>query len=55
MYLQNRTYPSSVPLFKGLEMLTSSETPIIAAVVLVVFGILAWGFYRARPFGKLGS
>jgi len=54
MYLQNRTYPSSVSLFKGLEMLTSSETPIIAAVVLVVFGILAWGFYRARPFGKLG-
>ncbi|MBE9055278.1 site-2 protease family protein [Sphaerospermopsis sp. LEGE 08334] len=35
-------------------MLTSSETPIIAAVVLVAFGILGWGFYRARPFGKLG-
>ncbi|WP_353931489.1 site-2 protease family protein [Okeanomitos corallinicola TIOX110] len=35
-------------------MLTSSETPIIAAVVLVAFSILGWGFYRARPFGKLG-
>lgn len=35
-------------------MFTSSETPIIAAVVLVAFGILVWGFYRARPFGKLG-
>ncbi|NET73892.1 MAG: site-2 protease family protein, partial [Sphaerospermopsis sp. SIO1G2] len=35
-------------------MLTSSETPIIAAVVIVAFAILGWGFYRARPFGKLG-
>lgn len=35
-------------------MFTSSETPIIAAVVLVAFSILGWGFYRARPFGKLG-
>ncbi|TAF03875.1 MAG: site-2 protease family protein [Nostocales cyanobacterium] len=35
-------------------MFTSSETPIITAVVLVAFGILGWGFYRARPFGKLG-
>ncbi|MBD2138219.1 site-2 protease family protein [Anabaena sp. FACHB-1237] len=35
-------------------MLTSSETPIIAAVVLIAFGILGWGFYRAKPFGKLG-
>jgi len=35
-------------------MLTSSETPIIAAVILVAFGILAWGFYRSKPFGKLG-
>jgi membrane-associated protease RseP (regulator of RpoE activity) len=39
---------------KGLAMFTSSETPIIAAVLLVAFGILGWGFYRARPFGKLG-
>lgn len=35
-------------------MLTSSETPIIATIVLVAVGILSWGFYRARPFGKLG-
>ncbi len=35
-------------------MFTSSETPIIAAVVLIASGILGWGFYRARPFGKLG-
>ncbi|MEI6442837.1 MAG: site-2 protease family protein [Nostocales cyanobacterium ELA583] len=35
-------------------MFTSSETPIIAAVVLTASGILGWGFYRARPFGKLG-
>jgi len=35
-------------------MLTASETPILTAIVLVFFGILAWGFYRARPFGKLG-
>ncbi|MBR8835741.1 MAG: site-2 protease family protein [Stigonema ocellatum SAG 48.90 = DSM 106950] len=33
---------------------SSSETPIIATIVLVAFGILGWGFYRARPFGKLG-
>jgi membrane-associated protease RseP (regulator of RpoE activity) len=37
-----------------LKMLTASETPILTAIVLVFFGILAWGFYRARPFGKLG-
>ncbi|MEM7555156.1 MAG: site-2 protease family protein [Cyanobacteria bacterium P01_A01_bin.84] len=35
-------------------MFTGSETPIIATVVLVALGILGWGFYRARPFGKLG-
>lgn len=35
-------------------MFTSSETPIIATIVLVAFGILGWGFYRARPYGKLG-
>lgn len=34
-------------------MLTS-ETSIITTIVLVAFGILGWGFYRARPFGKLG-
>lgn len=35
-------------------MLNSSETPIIATIVLAAFGILGWGFYRARPYGKLG-
>ncbi|MBW4632254.1 MAG: site-2 protease family protein [Iphinoe sp. HA4291-MV1] len=35
-------------------MLTSSETPIIGTIVLVAFGILGWGFYRARSYGKLG-
>ncbi|WP_017315960.1 site-2 protease family protein [Mastigocladopsis repens] len=35
-------------------MLNSSETPIIATIVLVAFGILGWGLYRARPYGKLG-
>ncbi|MBE9034779.1 site-2 protease family protein [aff. Roholtiella sp. LEGE 12411] len=35
-------------------MSTLSETSILAAILLVAFGILGWGFYRARPFGKLG-
>ncbi|KAB8331612.1 site-2 protease family protein [Scytonema tolypothrichoides VB-61278] len=35
-------------------MLSSSETPIVATIVLVAFGILGWGFYRARSYGKLG-
>ncbi|MGJ5672021.1 MAG: site-2 protease family protein [Nostochopsis sp.] len=35
-------------------MFTTSETPIIATILLVAFGILGWGFYRARPYGKLG-
>ncbi|MBW4670636.1 MAG: site-2 protease family protein [Cyanomargarita calcarea GSE-NOS-MK-12-04C] len=35
-------------------MFTASETPLIATVLLVAFGILGWGFYRARDEGKLG-
>ncbi|BAY07104.1 site-2 protease family protein [Calothrix sp. NIES-2098] len=35
-------------------MFTLSETSIVATIVLVAFAILGWGFYRARPFGKLG-
>ncbi len=35
-------------------MFTASETPLIATVLLVALGILGWGFYRARPYGKLG-
>ncbi|MEO1432595.1 MAG: site-2 protease family protein [Cyanobacteria bacterium J06632_19] len=35
-------------------MLNTSETGIIAAIVVIAFGILAWGFSRAKPYGKLG-
>ncbi len=35
-------------------MLNSSETAIIAAIVLFTLGILGWGFVRAKPYGKLG-
>ncbi|MEO1764027.1 MAG: site-2 protease family protein [Cyanobacteria bacterium J06629_18] len=34
--------------------MNSSETAIIAAVAFAAFGILAWGFVRAKPYGKLG-
>lgn len=35
-------------------MFASSETSILGLILLVAFAILGWGFYRARPFGKLG-
>lgn len=36
-------------------MYTASEkTSTIALVVLITCGILGWGFYRAKPLGKLG-
>jgi membrane-associated protease RseP (regulator of RpoE activity) len=35
-------------------MFNSSETTAILLIVLAAFGILAWGFNRSRPFGKLG-
>ena len=35
-------------------MFTTSETPVVATILLVAVGILGWGFYRARPYGKLG-
>ncbi|MFB2881093.1 site-2 protease family protein [Floridanema aerugineum] len=35
-------------------MFTASETPVIALIVLVALGILSWGFFRAKPFGKIG-
>ncbi|MBH8551290.1 site-2 protease family protein [Nostocaceae cyanobacterium CENA357] len=35
-------------------MFSSSEAPIIGTILLVALGIVGWGFYRARPFGKLG-
>ena len=39
---------------KSLEMFTTSETSLVSLIVLATFGILGWGFYRAKPFGKLG-
>jgi membrane-associated protease RseP (regulator of RpoE activity) len=44
------------PLFAqatGMPIVASENTATIA-LVLVALGILGWGFYRARPFGKLG-
>lgn len=35
-------------------MFTASETPVIALILLVALGILTWGFFRAKPFGKIG-
>ena len=35
-------------------MFTGSETATTSLIALVAFGILGWGFYRAKPFGKLG-
>ncbi|MEA5582458.1 site-2 protease family protein [Nodularia harveyana UHCC-0300] len=35
-------------------MFTSSDIPIVGIILLIALGILGWGFYRARPFGKLG-
>ncbi len=35
-------------------MLTGSETSVIALILLATLGILGWGLYRAKPFGKLG-
>lgn len=32
----------------------TAQTPLVTAIVLVTFGILTWGFYRAKKFGKLG-
>ncbi len=44
------------PLFAqatGMPIVASENTATIA-LLLVALGILGWGFYRARPFGKLG-
>jgi len=35
-------------------MFTASETSATLFVVLAALGVLIWGFYRARPYGKLG-
>ena len=34
--------------------MVTAQTPVVAAIVLVSFGILGWGFFRAKGFGKLG-
>jgi membrane-associated protease RseP (regulator of RpoE activity) len=35
-------------------MFTATETSVIALILLVAVYILGWGYYRAKPFGKLG-
>ncbi|MBD1920434.1 site-2 protease family protein [Microcoleus sp. FACHB-831] len=35
-------------------MFNASETAATGLIVLIALGILGWGFYRAKPFGKLG-
>lgn len=35
-------------------MFTASETSIASLIILATFGVLGWGFYRARLSGKLG-
>lgn len=35
-------------------MFSASETPVIVTILLVAVGILGWGFYKAKPYGKLG-
>jgi membrane-associated protease RseP (regulator of RpoE activity) len=38
----------------GMPTAIASENMATIALVLIALGILGWGFYRARPFGKLG-
>jgi membrane-associated protease RseP (regulator of RpoE activity) len=35
-------------------MFTASETTATILIVLLAVGVLGWGFYRAKPFGKIG-
>ncbi len=39
---------------KGLEMGIATENAATIAILLIAVGILVWGYYRAKPFGKLG-
>ena len=39
---------------RGKHCLTGGGEMITAITVLVALGILGWGYYRAKPFGKLG-
>lgn len=34
-------------------MFTASENTTLL-IILIAFGVLAWGYYRAQPYGKLG-
>lgn len=36
------------------DMNIATENAATIAIVLVALGILGWGYYRAKPFGKLG-
>ena len=35
-------------------MFTATDSSATILIVLLALGILGWGFYRAKPFGKLG-
>lgn len=35
-------------------MFTASDNSITIIIVLIALGILGWGYFRAKPFGKLG-
>lgn len=35
-------------------MYTASENAATIVILLIALGILGWGYYRAKPFGKLG-
>ena len=38
----------------GMETMIASENTVTIALLLIAVGILGRGFYRAKPFGKLG-
>jgi hypothetical protein len=38
----------------GMPTTIASENTATIALILVALLILGWGFYRAKPFGKLG-
>lgn len=47
-------YPYRIVNQGRIKMFTGSETSLTVLIVLVALSILGWGFYRAKPFGKLG-
>lgn len=46
--------PQSALLLRGTGMFTSPTEDLTILTVAFGVGILTWGFFRARPFGKLG-